>query len=468
MALAEETPRILHAGNGTRGPFPLSVSGTPITYADSSHIVVTRYDADGVGTLQTEGLHYTLSADSVLPDVGELVQTVTAASFTFESGEDVLASGEYVLAERVSPTSQDLVLPPSGGFPSAAGERTFDVVLRLIQELQNKLERVITLNPLDPDGAIALASAEARANTVIGFDEDGNYEALENTFTGAPGPQGDPGADGATWTSGSGAPSGGNDGDHYLNLTNGDVYRKDAGVWSVVGSIAGPSGAGTGDMLKSQNLSGLANVATARTNLGLGSAALLASSAVFQVANNLSEGNASAMRGNLGLGTAALLASSAVLQSANNLSDLANVTTARTSLGLGSAALLAEATTAEFLANTADKVLTTDQVRAAGAMIALTDAATIAVDMATGINFEVTLGGDRTLGAPTNVVPGTSGVIYVTQDGTGSRTLGYHANYKWPNSTAGVLSTTPGKIDRLAYFVRSSTFIELSLAKALG
>ena len=37
--------------------------------------------------------------------------------------------------------------------------------------------------------------------------------------------------------------------------------------------IQGPSGSGVGDMLKSENLSGLANYTTARSNLGLGTAA---------------------------------------------------------------------------------------------------------------------------------------------------------------------------------------------------
>lgn len=51
--------------------------------------------------------------------------------------------------------------------------------------------------------------------------------------------------------------------------------------------------------------------------------------------NNLSEiSSASTARSNLGLGSAALLASTAVAQTANNLSDLANAATARTNLGV--------------------------------------------------------------------------------------------------------------------------------------
>lgn len=477
MALAEETPRVLHQGNGTRGPFSLSVGGTPITYADSSHIRVTRFNTSGVGAPQIEGLSYDLSASSVLPDVGQEVQTVTAATLTFKLTETVLAAGEYVLIERISPAVQEVVLTSGGGFSTSQNEHGYDAVVRMVQELRARVDRALALADLDDadvsSGPIKLgATLDDLDGKVIGVDGGELVGYAQSDFIGETGETGAAGADGALWYVGSGTPSDGTgaDGDIYLNGVNGDLYGpKASGTWgSSSGNLAGPTGAGTGDMLRSNNLSDVLSASTARTNLGLGSAALLASSAVFQVANNLSEGTASTMRSNLGLGSAALLASSAVCQTANNLSDLASASTARTNLGLGTSAVLAETSIAQFRAGTSGKVLSTDKVWAAGEVVGLTDAATVAVDMSAGINFQITIGGNRTLGQPSNVKTGQSGYILIIQDGTGSRTLAYHADWRFVGGIDPVLSTAPGAVDVLFYQYIAPNFIFASLAKGLA
>jgi len=138
------------------------------------------------------------------------------------------------------------------------------------------------------------------------------------------------------------------------------------------------------------------------------------------------------------------------------LLDDAAASNQRTTLGLGTSATLDETTAAEYRANTADKVLSTDQVYAAMAEVTLTDAATIAFDLATGFDFVVTLGGNRTLGAPSNTTAcvGKKGRIRVVQDGTGSRTLGYHANYdSGGNGTFPTLTTNANAQDILYYDV---------------
>lgn len=116
------------------------------------------------------------------------------------------------------------------------------------------------------------------------------------------------------------------------------------------------------------------------------------------------------------------------------------------------------------------KVLPVDQFWAAAATVALTDGATITPDFGTGINFSVTLGGSRTLANPTNAKTGQSGVIIVTQDGTGSRVLTYGTKYKFPGGAAvgGVLSTAAGSVDVISYYVRSNGDLLCTLSKAFS
>jgi hypothetical protein len=91
-----------------------------------------------------------------------------------------------------------------------------------------------------------------------------------------------------------------------------------------------------------------------------------------------------------------------------------------------------------------------------GEITTLTDAATIAVDFADSNNFTVTLGGNRTLGNPTNQVAGQSGSLFVVQDGTGSRTLAYSSDWEFAGGTAPTLSTAASAVDRIDYIVRAS------------
>ena len=98
-----------------------------------------------------------------------------------------------------------------------------------------------------------------------------------------------------------------------------------------------------------------------------------------------------------------------------------------------------------------------------GAVSALTDGATITPNFALANNFSLTIGGNQTLANPTNLVAGQSGVILITQDGTGSRTLAYGSNWKFAGGTAPVLTTTPAAVDALVYYVNSSSAITASL-----
>jgi len=99
-----------------------------------------------------------------------------------------------------------------------------------------------------------------------------------------------------------------------------------------------------------------------------------------------------------------------------------------------------------------------------GAITVLSDGATVAVDFENSNNFSLTIAGNRTLGQPSNQVVGQHGSITVTQDGTGSRTLAYHGDYKWAGGTAGVLTTTASAKDRLDYYVSAANVVQLVLS----
>jgi hypothetical protein len=190
---------------------------------------------------------------------------------------------------------------------------------------------------------------------------------------------------------------------------------------------------------------------------------------------------------------AAYVSGASYLLTANNLSELAaTAATARTNLGLGSIATQAASnvaitggavngttvgastpSTGAFTTLSATGTATFSGAMSATAnaymqIDALTDASTIAVDMSVGNNFSVTLGGNRTLGNPTNLTAGQSGVIFITQDGTGSRTLAYSSYWDFPSQTAPTLTTTANAVDVLIYTVRSSTSIAAQLLTNIG
>lgn len=122
----------------------------------------------------------------------------------------------------------------------------------------------------------------------------------------------------------------------------------------------------------------------------------------------------------------------------------------------------------------------------------LTDAATIAVDMAVGNWFSVVLGGNRTLGVPTNIVAGQRFRLSTYQDQTGTRTLAYAWVYQWPGNAVPTIASgggqrtsfegkvdyystgtftvtiaTPGVFTKVAHGLESGNKVQLSTTGAL-
>ena len=101
---------------------------------------------------------------------------------------------------------------------------------------------------------------------------------------------------------------------------------------------------------------------------------------------------------------------------------------------------------------------------AAANITALSDGSTITIDMATACHHSVTLGGNRTFAAPSNQVVGQAGSIFVTQDGTGSRTASFNSAFKFVGGTAPTLTTGAGLTDRIDYIIKSSNVIHCAVS----
>ena len=97
----------------------------------------------------------------------------------------------------------------------------------------------------------------------------------------------------------------------------------------------------------------------------------------------------------------------------------------------------------------------------------LTDQATVTWDASTQDVCKLTLGGNRTLAAPTNNTTGQFISILVIQDGTGSRTLTWNAVFEFASDTAPTLTTTANLGDVFVFRYNGSKWLEVGRNQAL-
>ena len=97
----------------------------------------------------------------------------------------------------------------------------------------------------------------------------------------------------------------------------------------------------------------------------------------------------------------------------------------------------------------------------------LTDGSTISWDASTQDVCKLTLGGNRTMAAPTNNTTGQFISILVIQDGTGSRTLTWNAVFEFASDTAPTLTTTANLGDVFVFRYNGSKWLEVGRNQAL-
>lgn len=100
-----------------------------------------------------------------------------------------------------------------------------------------------------------------------------------------------------------------------------------------------------------------------------------------------------------------------------------------------------------------------------GQVLGVSSAATISLPLQSANNFATTLGVNATLNIPPTLPEGLHGTYTITQDGIGGRTLAFHTVWKFPGGTIPSLSTAPGAVDVLVFYVVNAAKILCRLVK---
>jgi hypothetical protein len=234
MAISTSYAPLSYSGNGSTTAFSVTwqfVTGT---------LVVTAIAADGVETVKTITTHYTVAGGT---DANGLPATGTVTMLTAP------ASGTQLRIERSTPLTQSAVYVNGDAFPAKSHEAALDRAVLRDQEIAYAASRSLQLSVADmvagADPTLPTLTDNAGYALAVNDDEDGfdlvSLSGINLTVgtvtTGAAGTDAE-----ATIT--------GTAPDFELDLT---IPRGNTGL----------SGNGTGDLISTNNLSDVANTATA-------------------------------------------------------------------------------------------------------------------------------------------------------------------------------------------------------------
>jgi hypothetical protein len=377
-----------------------------------------------------------------------------------------IASALGLTAPATAPFGTTTNTVADGGVQTAnasalAAETTRAEAAEALLVLTSKIGAANGVAPLDGSARVPLTNLPVALSEAIYFA--GTWNASTNTPTLASG-SGSAGAMYKVSSAGTTALdsiSQWNAGDQAVFSGVTSTWNKIDGVANEVTSVAGQTGAVTAGQIATAL--GLTPAATAAFGTGVGTVAQGNDSRIVgaaQSTNNLSDlSNQATARTNLGLGGAAVL----------------NVGTASGTVGDGGILNTAVATVATqstqistintTLANT--PLLTAPaafQKTVSGVPQSVAYASTITLDLTQGNNVIVgTLTGNvASFANPSAMTSGSSGWIKLTQDGTGNRTVTAWGSYfKFGPQGTPVLSTAAGAVDVLFYNVIDAARIVL-------
>jgi hypothetical protein len=104
----------------------------------------------------------------------------------------------------------------------------------------------------------------------------------------------------------------------------------------------------------------------------------------------------------------------------------------------------------------------------APAVVALTDATTIAVNAGSGNDFRVTIKASRTIANPSSAVDGQRITFHITQGGSGGYHVTWQSQYKFGTAGAPTLSTGKGTTSVVGFIYNATLGSWLCVGAAVG
>jgi len=161
---ATESKESPQACNGSAVAFTFSF---PVA-ATSEVVVKLRTVATGDDTTLTETTEYAVSAVNNDYSSGGTVTTVATYS-----------SAYTICLSRSTTQTQNTKLRDTGALRFSAMQTAIDKLTRIVQELQEEIARAPRIPISDSGITTDLDNSVGRASTVLGFDSDGNFAALD-------------------------------------------------------------------------------------------------------------------------------------------------------------------------------------------------------------------------------------------------------------------------------------------------
>lgn len=445
-------------------------------------VINNRAQYTGTGSVDTFAYGFKIFEDSdlevYLDDTLQTLSThysVTGAGS--DSGGNVVfvtppANGVKVTIIRTMPLTQLTDYTAYDAFPAETHESALDRLTFISQQLAEELGRCLQLDPTStitfPPFIIPETAAE-RENKVLAFSDDGAQIEIGQelgTYRG-------------DWVTATGY----NKRDIFKDPANDNIYWVNQDYTSGA-SVAADVAGGKVDLLvdsASATASAAAAAASAAAAAASESAAAASESAAAgsesAAATSASNASSSASAASTSASNAATSETNAALEKtyaeewAQKAED-SPVSVAAGGDGSTEFSALHWAAKAAASAASADYLTHANSVQHPYLNVenewskqqgfnqaTLTYAATVNWDCDNQV-VQLTLAGNPTIAAPTNVQQGTFYHIRVVQDATGGRVPSWNAAYKWPGGSAITLSTAANSVDRITFCGGASNTLE--------